>query len=97
MQIAIPRDQIEAFCRRNNIRRMSVFGSALNGGLREASDLDVLVEFEPGREPGYAFFGMERELSGMFGRRVDLNTPGSLGPRYRERVLSEAEVIYAGA
>ena len=56
--------------------------------------MDVLVEFEPGRTPGLAFFGMEIELSEILGRKVDLNTPGLLSKYFRDRVLAEAEVQY---
>jgi predicted nucleotidyltransferase len=59
------------------------------------SDVDVLVEFAPEYIPGLEFFGMEIELSKMLGRKVDLNTPGFLSPRFRSQVLAEAEVQYA--
>ena len=62
---------------------------------RPDSDLDVLVEFEPGHTPGLAFFGMEQELSEVLGRKVDLNTPQFLSPYFREKVLAQAEVQYA--
>ena len=58
------------------------------------SDVDVLVEFEPGHIPGLAFFGMEDDLSEILGRKVDLNTPGFLSPYFRDDVLAEAEVLY---
>ena len=56
-----------------------------------------LVEFEPGHIPGLAFFEMERELSEILGRKVDLNTPGFLSPYFRENVMVEAEVQYEQA
>jgi predicted nucleotidyltransferase len=59
------------------------------------SDIDVLVEFEPGARVGLRFFGMEIELSEILGRKVDLTTPGFLSPRFRDRVMAEAEVAYA--
>ena len=62
---------------------------------RPDSDLDVLVEFDPGHTPGLAFFGMEQELSELLGRKVDLNTPQFLSPYFRDKVLAEAEVQYA--
>ena len=74
---------------------MAVFGSALREDFRPDSDLDVLVEFEPGHTPGLAFFGMEQELSELLGRKVDLNTPQFLSPYFREKVLAQAEVQYA--
>lgn len=73
-------EKIADFCRRYHIRRLSLFGSVLRGDFGPASDVDVLVEFEPGHVPGLAFFAMEEELSQIIGRRVDLNTPGFLSP-----------------
>jgi predicted nucleotidyltransferase len=93
-QIAIPRDRIEAFCQRNHIRRLSLFGSVLRDDFRPDSDVDVLVEFEPGHVPGLAFFGMEEELSEILGRKVDLNTPNFLSPYFRNEALSAAEDQY---
>jgi uncharacterized protein len=66
---------VEAFCRRNNIQKLAVFGSALREDFRADSDVDVLIEFQPGNVPGLAFFALEDELSKIFGRTVDLNTP----------------------
>jgi predicted nucleotidyltransferase len=83
------------FCRRHHIRRLSLFGSVLRSDFGPDSDVDVLVEFEPGHVPGLALFSMEEELSRILGRKVDLNTPGFLSSRFRDRVLSEAEVQYA--
>ncbi|MBN1200325.1 MAG: nucleotidyltransferase family protein [Anaerolineae bacterium] len=96
-QIPIPHDQIAAFCERHHIRRLLLFGSVLRADFRPDSDVDVLVEFEPGHVPG--FFGlcaMQEELTDLFGQRpVDLITPKFLNWRIRDRVLGEAEVIYA--
>jgi len=92
--IAIPREQMAEFCRRNGIRRLALFGSVLRDDFRPESDIDVLVEFEPGRTPGFAFFGLQDELSAMLGRTVDLNTPMCLSKYFREEVLREAEVLY---
>lgn len=61
------------------------------------SDVDVLVEFDPGHVPGLAFFAMESELAAIVGRRVDLNTPGFLSRHFRDRVLAEAENQYVAA
>ena len=94
--VKVDKTAIEAFCRRNGIRRLSVFGSALRADFRPDSDVDVLVEFEPGRVPGYRFFDLQDELSGMLGRKVDLNTPKFLSPRIRERAQDSAQVLYAG-
>jgi hypothetical protein len=92
-QIAIDRAAIADFCRRHHIRRLSLFGSVLRHDFRPDSDVDVLVEFEPGRTPGLAFFSMQDELSGLLGRKVDLHTPNSISRYFRSRVLAEAEPI----
>jgi uncharacterized protein len=92
--VEIPKERIAEFCRRYRIRRLALFGSILRDDFRPESDVDVLVEFEPGTKVGLRFFAIERELSDLFGRKVDLNTPGFLGKYYREEVLKEAEVQY---
>ena len=96
-KIELPRDEIARFCERNRIRKLSIFGSALRGDFRPDSDVDVLVEFEPGHVPGLAFFAMQDELSDILGRKVDLNTPQFLSRYFREQVLAEAEVQYAAS
>ena len=95
--VHIPMDQakVTEFCRKHHIRHLSLFGSVLRGDFGPDSDIDVLVEFEPGHAPGLAFFEMERELSDILGRKVDLNTAGFLSPYFRDQVLAEAEVQYA--
>lgn len=92
--LEIPKERIAAFCRRHRIRRLALFGSILRDDFRPESDVDVLVEFEPGTKVGLRFFAIERELSELLSRKVDLNTPGFLGKYYREEVLKEAEVQY---
>lgn len=96
-QIAIPQQQIESFCKRHHIRRLSFFGSVLRDDFRSDSDVDVLVEFKPGFVPGLAFFAMQEELSAILGRKVDLNTPGFLSPYFRETVQQSAEQRYVAA
>lgn len=81
----------------HHIRRLSLFGSVLRDDFGPASDVDVLVEFEPGHVPGLAFFAMEEELSRIIGRKVDLNTPGFLSPYLRDRIEKESEVQYVTA
>ena len=95
-QLAIDRGKIAEFCRRNHIRRLSLFGSVLRDDFTPESDVDVLVEFEPGHAVGFRIIEMERELSRMFGgRRVDIVAEKYLNHRIRDRVLDEAEVQYA--
>ena len=97
MKVQLPKRDIADFCRRHHVRKLAVFGSVLRDDVRPDSDVDVLVEFEPGRTPGLEFFNMERELSELVGRRVDLNTPEFLSRYFRDVVLKEAEVQYVAA
>jgi len=97
MGIDIPGEKIRDFCRRNHIRRMALFGSVLRDDFTPKSDIDILVEFEEGKTPGFAFFGLEIELGEMLGRKVDLNTPGDLSKYFRDEVLSSAENIFVAA
>ena len=96
-RIPIDQDRLVEFCRKHFIRRLALFGSVLRADFGPDSDVDVLVEFESGHTPGLAFFGMETELSGIWGRKVDLNTPQFLSPYFRNEVMREAEVQYAEA
>lgn len=95
--IEIPMDKIEAFCRGNRIRRLALFGSILRDDFGPDSDIDVLVEFQAGATPGFGFFSIQRALSAMLGRPVDLNTPQELSRYFRDEVLHEAEVLYDAA
>lgn len=84
-----------AFCRKNHIRKLSVFGSATRGELGPESDLDILVEFEPDHTPGlFSIVRMEMELSETLGRKVDLRTPEDLSPYFRDEVMASAELQY---
>jgi predicted nucleotidyltransferase len=97
VRIEIPHEEIEAFCRRNRIRRLAFFGSVLRDDFTPESDVDVLVEFEPGARVGLRFFALEQELSELLGQKVDLNTPGFLSKYFRDQVLAEAEALYVTA
>lgn len=94
--ITLPKDRLAAFCRNNQIAKLSLFGSVLREDFSPDSDVDVLVEFEEGHTPG--FFGlarMEEELSELFGRKVDLRTPQDLSRYFRDEVMGTATVQYA--
>lgn len=94
--IEIPREKITEFCKRNHIRKLSLFGSVLHGNFRPDSDIDLLVEFDPDHIPGFFKFAhIQRELSEIMGEKVDLRTPQELSKYFRDEVLSEAEVQYA--
>jgi uncharacterized protein len=75
--------------------RLALFGSALSGDFHPDSDVDMLVDFQPGHVPGLDFIKIERELSGLLqGRRVEMVTPKSLSPRLRSQILESAEALY---
>lgn len=91
------KDKVAGFCLSNGISRLSLFGSVLRNDFRDESDVDVLVEFLPGTKVGFNFVRMQDELSVIFGRKVDLHTPGSLSRYFKDEVLNEAEMLYVAA
>jgi predicted nucleotidyltransferase len=93
----IPHDTLASLCRGWHVRRLSLFGSVLRDDFAPDSDVDVLVEFEPGQAPGLlALSALRRELERLFGgRSVDLVTPGFLHRGIRERILTDSVVQYA--
>jgi predicted nucleotidyltransferase len=97
IKINVPREKVAEFCRRYHIRKLAFFGSVLRDDFGPDSDVDVLVEFEPGHVPGLAFFAMQDELSKILGRRVDLNTKGFISKYFRDEVLRESRVEYVAA
>ena len=96
-KVRIPRKEIQEFCRRNHISRLSLFGSVLTPNFGPESDIDILVEFEPGQSPGFLrMASLENELSALFGgQKVDLRTPQELSRYFRDEVMASAEVQYA--
>ena len=91
----ITKEQIADFCKKNQIRKFAFYGSVLRDDFGPESDIDVLVEFEPGQPIGLMeVAGMEIELSEMLGRKVDLRTPQDLSRYFRDEVVAEAEVQY---
>ena len=98
LQIEIPKDKIAGFCRRNHIRRLALFGSVLRDDFQPDSDVDVLVEFEPGARVGLiTLAGIEIELSRLLARRAEMHTVKGLNPHFRDEVLDMAEVQYEHA
>jgi uncharacterized protein len=90
------RQQLEHVCRKYHVRKLSIFGSTLHGNARPDSDLDVLVELTPGRPMGlFTIARMERELSEVLGRKVDLRTAEDLSHYFRDQVVKEAQPLYA--
>ncbi len=95
-RIGVSEPELAAFCAKHHIVKLSVFGSAARGELRSDSDVDVLVEFEKGCRVGLIrFAGIERQLSDMIGRTVEMRTPAELSKYFRDEVLRSAEVQYA--
>jgi len=91
----IPKDRIAEFCHRHHIVKLALFGSVLRDDFRPDSDIDVLVEFEPGQTIGlFSMAGLQMELSEILGRKVDLRTPQDLSRYFRDEVVQSAEVQY---
>jgi predicted nucleotidyltransferase len=91
----MPKKKLVEFCKRNHIRKLSIFGSAIRGELQPDSDIDLLVEFEEGHTPGlFSIVKMEMELAEMLGRKVDLRTPEDLSQYFRDEVMQNAKLQY---
>jgi predicted nucleotidyltransferase len=83
-------------CRRYGVKELSLFGSAVRGEMGPESDLDIMVEFEPGVRTGLIKFeSLAEELESLAGRRIDLVTKRGLKPWVRPQALKDARVIYA--
>ena len=94
-RILVPEEAIADFCRHNGISKLSLFGSVLTNRFSDTSDVDILVEFDPDRQVGFLrLAAMERELSAVLGRRVDLRTPDELSRCFRADVLRTAHIQY---
>ena len=94
-KLQFSREKLAAFCRKHHIRKLSLFGSILRDDFRPDSDVDVLVEFEPGHVPGFiTLSAMQIELSAILGRQADIRTPASLSRYFRQQVLESAQVQY---
>ncbi len=93
LPIHLDLERIGQFCRERGIRRLSLFGSLLHSDFDAArSDVDVLIELQPGVRPGLTYFEWSDELAGIMGRKVDLCS--QLDPRIENQVRSEAITIY---
>ena len=96
LHVEVDKHRISNFCREHRIRRLAFFGSVLRKDFRSDSDVDVLVEFEPGQEPGLMRLARKaRDLSEIIGRQADLRTPEDLSHLFRDEVMASAEVEYA--
>lgn len=94
--LSVPKQRLKSFCREHGIKWLAIYGSALRDDFGPESDVDVLVEFEPDRVPGFlGLAGMQLELQELFsGRTIDLRTPEDLSPYFRQDVLEAAEIQY---
>ncbi len=96
IRIDVSEEKLREFCRSRGIRWMACFGSAVRDDFGPESDVDLLVEFAPGHTPGWDIVDIEEDLSSLLdGRKVDILNPRYLNHRLRDRVLAEAEVLYA--
>ena len=97
--VQIDDQAVASLCRKHGVAKLSVFGSVLRSDFdADRSDIDLLVDFLPGeRKNLFKLLEMERELSRMFGRRVELTTRGSLSKYFRDEVLASARVVYDSA
>jgi predicted nucleotidyltransferase len=98
-ELAVGREEIEAFCRKHGITWLALYGSVLRDDFAPASDIDVLVEFAPGETPSlFGMYDLEQELPALLtGRPIDLGTKRSLSRWIKARVLREAMVLYDAA
>ena len=94
-ELSIPADALATVCRRYKVRELSIFGSAVRADFRADSDIDLLVEFDPSARVGFlALAALQRELSELIGREVDLVPKDGLKPLIRDSVVSGAKVLY---
>ena len=95
-RIVIPTDRIAGICQQYHISKLALFGSVLRDDFRPDSDVDVLVEFDPAHIPGlFGLARIERELTAVIGRQLDIRTPNDLSRYFRQTVIKQAEVQYA--
>jgi predicted nucleotidyltransferase len=97
VQIAVDREQVEAFCRKWKVKEFSIFGSAIRNDFRPDSDVDVMVVFEEGEHWDlFDLVYMRDELKEIFGREVDMVEKRTLrNPFRKHHILNHREVIYA--
>lgn len=96
-KLQLDRESVAVLCRRHLVRRLAHFGSVLCDDFSPGSDVDVLVELEPGHVPGLTFFSMEAELPALLDRSVDLDTSSFSSRHFRDQLLAEGETQYVAA
>lgn len=94
LNIEIPYQELAHLCEEYHIRKLALFSSVLCDDFRPDSDIDILVEFQPGKTPGLRFIDIQDRLSQLLERTVDLNTPQDLSRYFREEVIAIAQPIY---
>jgi uncharacterized protein len=97
LKIQIHKEEISEFCRQHHIKKLAFFGSVLRDDFGPDSDVDILVEFQPGHTPGLSFFSMQEELARILNHKVDLNTLNFLSPYFRKDIQQEMLVEYVQA
>jgi len=96
VKIRLPKKELYEFCRRYQVQKLALFGSVLGENFHAESDVDILVSFKPDARIGLITYSrMQRELSEIFKRPVDLVPMDGLKPVIRESVLSNIEEVYA--
>jgi uncharacterized protein len=94
--LVVPKDRLAKLCQKHSVRRLALFGSAIRDDFGPDSDIDILVDFQPGSQVGFiALSHLARELSQLFGRPVDLVPRDGLKVRIRDSVLAHTEVLFA--
>jgi uncharacterized protein len=92
--MSVDMSRVAALCRKFGVNSLSVFGSFARHEENDDSDIDLLVSFSS-RVGLLEIVALERELSEVFGRKVDLQTEGSLSPYIREGIMNDCQTIYA--
>lgn len=89
------RKAVEGSPFKEDIQKVSVFGSHVHGDFKDSSDVDVLIEFTPSAKVGFfRLVEIQREMERFVGKKVDLLTPESLSKYFREEVIAEAGLVY---
>jgi predicted nucleotidyltransferase len=86
---------VSVLCRGYQVSRLRIFGSAAVGKDGPNSDIDLIVDFEPGARPGlFELYGFAEDLQDLLGTKVDVTTENGLHRMIRDRVVKEAEVVW---
>lgn len=95
MKLRFDGDELADFCHRWNVVELAVFRSVARNEAEQESGINILVTFSADAHVGlFSLAYMEKELSAIFHREVDLVTKGGLKPLTRDEILAEAEALY---